>query len=297
MLRLLDKYPTAERIAPAHRASLEKIPYLSAEQAQALHLAAEQSVASPARRRGRGPGPRLVTQVRHCQKAEKDLRQLLTAAFAELPASPHVQVVTIPGIGEATAAVLVAKIVDIDRFATPDQVVSYFGIFPEENSSGVDKQGNPLPPGTLHMSPQRQRSGARATSGMPPGPPSATTPPSAPSIAASGPKGKRGDVAIGHCMRKLLHLVFAVWKTDRPFDPKHFPWETSGEAASSTTTPAGQLAPMQRSSVNEKAVGHKRDLPAREVVTTAASTVEPALLRSSVEAGDSSAQGRLRILA
>ena len=34
-----------------------------------------------------------------------------------------------------------------------------------------------------------------------------------------------GDVAIGHCMRKLLHLVFAVWKTNRPFDEKHFPWE------------------------------------------------------------------------
>ena len=42
-------------------------------------------------------------------------------------------------------------------------------------------------------------------------------------------KGKRGDVAIGHCMRKLLHLVFAVWKTDRPFDAKHFPWENPGD--------------------------------------------------------------------
>ena len=35
---------------------------------------------------------------------------------------------------------------------------------------------------------------------------------------------KRGDVALGHCMRKLLHLVFAVWKTDRPFNGEHFPW-------------------------------------------------------------------------
>ena len=38
-------------------------------------------------------------------------------------------------------------------------------------------------------------------------------------------KGKRGDVALGHCMRKLLHLVFAVWKTNRPFHPEHFAWE------------------------------------------------------------------------
>jgi transposase len=149
VLRLLDKYPTAERIAQAHRDSLEKIPHLSLDQAQALHQAAKQSVASL-----RGPVAEalvreLVTQVRRCQNAEKGLRQLLTAAFADLPRSPHVQVVTIPGIGEATAAVLVAKIVDIDRLATPAKLVNYFGVFPEENSSGVDKQGHPLPPGTL----------------------------------------------------------------------------------------------------------------------------------------------------
>ena len=40
VLKLLDKYPTAERIAAAHRSSLEKIPYLSKELAEALHQAA-----------------------------------------------------------------------------------------------------------------------------------------------------------------------------------------------------------------------------------------------------------------
>ena len=71
-------------------------------------------------------------------------------------------------------------------------------------------------------------------------------------------------------MRKLLHLVFAVWKTDRPFDEQHFPWEPPSDtpmstpaAAAATTTPT-----------NNKAVGHKRDVPAEKVVTTAASSVE-----------------------
>ena len=36
-------------------------------------------------------------------------------------------------------------------------------------------------------------------------------------------RGTRGDVALGHCMQKLLHLVFAVWKSGKPFDPKHYP--------------------------------------------------------------------------
>ena len=273
VLRLLDAYPTAERIAQAHRTSLEKIPFLSGERAQALHQAARQSVATLRGAVAEALVRGLVTQVRHCQKAEGDLRQLLTAAFADLPRSPHVQVITVTGIGAATAAVLVAKIVDIDRFATPAKLVNYFGVFPEENSSGVDKQGHPLPTGTLHMC----RKGNDLVRGYLWNATRAAIRHN-PAIRALyhrlRSKGKRGDIAIGHCMRKLLHLVFAVWKTDRPFDPKHFPWEAPGDAPSSTTTPRDP-GTCATPSANDTAVGHKRDLPAKEVVTTAASTVEP----------------------
>jgi transposase len=274
VLKLLDKYPTAERIAGAQLASLEKIPHLCGEQAQMLHQAAEQSVASLRGDLAEALVRDLVTQVRHCQRAEQNLHQLLIAAFSDLPASPHVQVLTIPGIGEATAAALVAKIVHIDRFATPNHLVNYFGVFPEESSSGVDKRGKPLPPGTLVMSRKGNdlvryylwnatRSGIQHN----------------PAIGALyrrlRARGKRGDVAIGHCMRKLLHLVYAVWKTNRPFDEKHFPWEGPSDSQSSATTPPSGDA-GSTPSANEKAVGHKRDLPAKEVVTTATSTVEPA---------------------
>jgi len=75
-------------------------------------------------------------------------------------------------------------------------------------------------------------------------------------------------------MRKLLHLVYAVWKTDRPFDGAHFPWENPGAAPLSATTP-GDPSAGATPDENDKAVGHKRDLPAEKVVTTANSTVEP----------------------
>jgi transposase len=272
VLRLLDKYPSAERIAQAHLSSLEKIPHLSSEQARALHQAAGQSVASLRGSVAESLVGDLVAQVRHCQNAEKAMRKLLTKAFADLPASPHVQVVTIPGIGEATAAALVAKMVDIKRFATPDQVVGYFGAFPEEDSSGVDPQGIPLLCGTLHMSRKGNdlvrgylwnaaRSAIRHN----------------PAVRALycrlRAKGKRGDVAMGHCMRKLLHLAFAVWKTNRPFDATHFAWEHPGETPGSP--PPSSSSTSATPSVNEGAMGHKRDLPAEKVVTTAQSTVEP----------------------
>ncbi len=279
VLRLLDKYPSAERLAQARLSSLEKIPHLPHDMAPALHQAAQHSVASLRGAVAETLVRDLVTQVCHCQKAEKTMRQLLTTTFADLPDSPHVQVVTVPGIGMATAAALVAQVVDIDRFATPEKFVGYFGIFPEENSSGVDKHGNPVPPGTLRMSHKGNdlvrhylwnaaRSAIRHN----------------PAIRALyrrlKAKGKRGDVAIGHCMRKLLHLVFAVWKSNRPFDAKHYPWEQPSDIQVSMTQPitdtqVSTTPDAAAACANDKAVGHKRDKPAQEVVTTAPASVAP----------------------
>src|SRR5215468_10147932 len=41
-------------------------------------------------------------------------------------------------------------------------------------------------------------------------------------VVAKNPDHK--SIAVGHVMRKLLHLVFAVWKTKKPFDKQHYPW-------------------------------------------------------------------------
>jgi transposase len=276
VLRLLDKYPSAQRIAQARLPSLEKIPYLSAELAQQVQLVAQQSVASLHGDVAEALIRDLVAQVRHCQQAEQQMRQLLKQAFADLPPSGHLQIETITGIGTATSAVLVAKIVDIDRFATPDHLVGYFGVFPEENSSGVDKHGNPLPLGTLRMSRKgndlvRNYLWNAARSAM-------THNPAIRALYRRlRARGTRGDVAMGHCMRKLLHLVFAVWKTNRPFDPQHFPWEGSSDIPmSSETAAAADATANPAGASNDKAVGHKRDEPAQAVVTTAAPTVVPA---------------------
>ncbi len=152
VLRLLMRY--LERPNGLHLTrcgSLERIPYLRADQAAALRQAAK------TRSTARGDTAEilvrnLVADVQRSRKNEKELRKLLVSTFDELPPSAHRQVATVPGIGPTTAAILVAKIVDIDRFATPGKLVSYFGAFPEEHSSGVDKKGNSLPLGARSMS-------------------------------------------------------------------------------------------------------------------------------------------------
>ncbi len=303
VLEMLDKYPTAQRIGQARLASLQKIPYLAPELAGQLHLIAQQSIACLSGDVAEALVRDLVGQVRHTQRAEEQMRRLLSEAYAALPDSPHLRVVTIPGIGVATAAAIIAQAVDINRFPTPERFVGYFGAFPEENSSGVDKDGNPLPLGAMHMSRKgndlvRHYLWNAARSGIHHNP----------AIGALyrrlKARGKRGDVAMGHCMRKLLHLVYGVWKTDRPFDEKHFAWETPTSPTDKTQTPltaandpaqpkpaadadgdrrAPAIDPPQgqasngadTASANETAAGHKRDLPAEKVVTAANTTVAP----------------------
>jgi hypothetical protein len=246
-----------------------------------------------------------VSQVRHTQQAEQKMRHLLKTTFADLPSSGHRQLITVPGFGEATCAVLTAKIINIDRFPTDNHLIGYFGVFPEENRSGVDKQGKPLPPGTMCMSHKgndlarfylwnaarvaiRHNPAVRAL------------------YARLKAKGKRGDVAMGQCMAKLLRFAFAVWKTDRPFDDQHFPWVNPDDtqlvpatANPGPTIPAStndQAAPAE---ANEKAAGHTREDPARKVVTTASSSVEtttpPVKPASSSPAGPTPSTARPRV--
>jgi transposase len=274
VLNLLDKYPTVERIAQARSSSLEKIRYLSEDLATQVCLAAQQSVASLHGDVAAALVRDLVAQVRHTQQAEERMRQLLKQAFTDLPPAGHLQIETIPGIGPTTAAVLVAKIVDIDRFATPDKLVGYFGVFPELNTSGVDKQGQPLPAGTLHMS-HKGNDLVRAYLWNAVRSAILHNPAVRALYHRLRAKGKRGDVAMGHCMRKLLHLVFAVWKTNRPFDPEHFAWEQVDDMVVSSESSLATDATSSSPGTNNKAVGHKRVKPAQEVVTTADLTVVP----------------------
>ena len=221
VLTLLQKYPTPERIVAAHLDSLVKIPYLTPQRAQTLQAAARSSTGSL-----RGPLAEqlvrhLVDEVRQSRQAQQTLGKLLEQAVDALPAGGHQQVLTIPGIGRKTAGALIAKIVSIDRFETPESLVNYFGFFPEQNSSGVDKQGDPRPSRNRQMS-TKGNDLVRGLLWMAAQSAVRFNAPVKALFARQKARGKRGDVSLGHCARKLLHFVFAVWKTNQPFDPTRF---------------------------------------------------------------------------
>jgi transposase len=120
---------------------------------------------------------------------------------------------TIPGVGEATAAALLAEVPDILQYKSARQVAAFAGLVPRERQSGssvrgrvrLSKIGNArlrkalyFPAVTaLRCSPffQQWAEGLRR-------------------------RGKSKMAVIGAAMRKLVHLAYGVLKTGKPFDPE-----------------------------------------------------------------------------
>jgi transposase len=120
---------------------------------------------------------------------------------------------SIPGIGETTAAVLLAEVPDISQYQSARQVAAFAGLVPRERQSGssvrgrvrLSKIGNArlrkalyFPAITaLRCSPffQQWAEGLRQ-------------------------RGKSKMAVIGAAMRKLVHLAYGVLKTGKPFDPE-----------------------------------------------------------------------------
>ena len=272
VLQLLKQHATPERIAKARQATLEKIPRVDAAKAQSLQAAAKTSVGSL-----HGPIAEelvacAVEEVAHCQGACERLETLLLEAFDAIPESGHRQLETIAGVGRITAAVLTAKIVDIGRFETAEKLVGYFGVFPEEWSSGVDKAGQPQ----ICARRMSRKGNDLARRYLFCAAKSAIThnPAARELYARLRDRGTRGDVALGHVMRKLLHQIYGVWTSDKPFDKQHQSRRRGdGQPQTSASEPRVQDAPPA-DAAQQNGAGRKREVvPVRKAVAAPQSSV------------------------
>jgi transposase len=266
VLELIHRYPTAALLASASATDLTNVPYLPDKQIEPLLERARASIASLT-------GPTVeelvrdqVRQLRDVRARQKRLEKLLVSAYRAWPKPNHLD--TINGIGEVTAAVLTAFILDIDRFETPGHLVAYFGTLPIEVASGVDRDGQARAPRRYVMSRRgndlvRRYLWMAALSAVRCNPAVRAL---YARVVAKHPDHKA--IAIGHAMRKLLHLVFAIWKTGKPFDPTHYPWATSAHVADRAEATLEDSSPFE--GAEGQTAGHKRaDQPARKVVTAA----------------------------
>ena len=120
---------------------------------------------------------------------------------------------SIPGIGEATAAVLLAEVADVKQYSSARQVAAYAGLVPREWRPGssvrervqLSKIGNARLRRALYF-------------------PAVTALRCSPFFRAWAEglrgRGKCKMSVIGAAMRKLIRLAYGVPKTGRPFDPE-----------------------------------------------------------------------------
>lgn len=123
-------------------------------------------------------------------------------------------IASIKGLGIRTAAVILGEIGDVRLFESARQLAAYAGLNPSEYRSGssvfrrtrLSKQGNAALRTALYM-------------------PALSAVQHNPVIRALRERllarGKSKMAAIGAAMRKLLHLVYGVVKSNRPFDAQY----------------------------------------------------------------------------
>lgn len=120
---------------------------------------------------------------------------------------------SIPGIGEATAATLLAEITDITHYESARQVAAYAGLVPRERQSGSSVRGRTR---LSKIGNARLRKALYF--------PAITALRCSPFFKAWAEglqqRGKCKMSVIGAAMRKLIHLAYGVLKTGRPFDPE-----------------------------------------------------------------------------
>jgi len=287
VLELLTRYPTAKLLAQATASDLEAVPYLPHARIDTILSQARDSIGALHGELAEELVRDQVRQVRDQSARQKRLENLLMAAYRDLP-EPN-QLDTIKGIGAVTAGILTAFVADIDAVQTPGQLVAYFGVLPIEASSGVDREGHPRGPKRYVMS-RRGNDLVRRYLWM-----------AALSAARFNPacralyarvRAKHPDrpaIAIGHVMRKLLHLAFAIWKTGKPFDPNHYPWhapahvdqESGSRDQESEAADVGDIA----TSIKEPAAGLRSGAePVRQEVTAADSITSPVKVRAAARA-------------
>lgn len=116
---------------------------------------------------------------------------------------------TIPGVGPAIVATLIAEIGDIRRFSEFDKLVAYVGVHPAERSSGekgadpetswrMSKAGNAYLRTALYQ---------MAIVGI------THNPTIRAHYARKRAQGKSKMNAVGHCMKKALAIVWGVWRS------------------------------------------------------------------------------------
>lgn len=210
---LLYEFPSAKHIANANLTRLTNLlhstsrSHYNRDTAVLIREATRKSVGSVM--------PAKSIELRHTIKLIGELTAEIDEIEAEIKRivdSFGTPLLTIPGIGYATAASILAEVGDFSNFETPDKILAFAGMSPSTYQSGqltncyahMEKRGSKYLRFALYNATKYV---CKWDSNF------------AAYLAKKRSEGKHYNVAISHAAKKLVRLIFALEKSRLPYTP------------------------------------------------------------------------------
>lgn len=210
---LLSEFPSAKHIANANLTRLTNLLYSASkghynrDTAIRLREAARNSIGSVM--------PAKSLELKHTIKLVSELDDEISeieAAIKQIVDSLGTTILTIPGIGYATASPILAQLGDFFKFETPDKILAFAGMSPSTYQSGqlsncyahMEKRGSKY----LRFALYNAAKYVCIYDGK-----------FAAYLTKKRSEGKHYNVAISHAAKKLVRLIFALEKSRLTYMP------------------------------------------------------------------------------
>lgn len=220
MLRVLEKYPTAQHLSKAKPETLAKIPFITRDKAEKLIAIAAEESGSRCGEAIEQTMALLIAQMRYVTDACTKLEKIMTANIGDDPMVGLIN--SIRGIGPVSAIGLAINMPDVSCLSDAGQLAAYWGLHPVFKNSGdgksvprMSKAGRVQPRMILFMT---------AMSAIV----------CDPHLRALYHRKLKGGMAkkaaLGYIMHKMARIIYGVVKNGTKYDAKI-------DEANSTKTP------------------------------------------------------------
>lgn len=214
-LFLLERWPLAAQIAKLDPEALAAEVYngkhhVGLKLAEALVRKANKTIG---RHQNSAYALRIKATVAEVRLNQKHLEEVTRAITELLDDDEQARLLkSIPGVGDVTAAAFLSEIGDSTRFQSAKQLVGFVGLAPKVTHSGKSTplHGRICKVGSKHL---RQILYMAAVAAIRCNPVIQTF------YRRLRDRGKSSKTALTACAAKLLHLMFAVLRRNRPFEP------------------------------------------------------------------------------
>ena len=211
---LLSEFPGAKQIAKAHLTHLKTLLNDASKGRYGRDMAIEVRDAARNSIGSRMPAKSLELQhtIRLIRELDAEIKDV-EAAIQSIMEETRSPITTIPGIAVRMGAMILAEIGDFSRFDSPDKILAYAGMSPSTYQSGQLS----LSGAYSHM----EKTGSRylryalynATKYV-----CLWDPTFAAYLAKKRAEGKHYNIAISHAAKKLVRLIYAMEKSNRPYN-------------------------------------------------------------------------------